>query len=323
MRRFLLLISTISTAIGIGVVSSALAALPPGVAGIVTPQQRAVVIGRDMQVTVNVELPDSCAGTSVELRLYQAPTDGSNVLQPATPPEFSRIAVNQSAAKGRFAVVLLLPTSLAGDPVRLWPGVSGSCLAAPLYDSGLGIDFAKVDATENPGNTSTIVVSGAALKLTSPTDPSHTTLGQFTGSITIMADGVACATAKLGGGATTDAAGNVRIHLGTAGQPTQCSTAGAAITFVRADGAILYEKRTVLPGVTQLLQNLAREAIVTGQTPTPAVTPTTTVAPGPPNTGDGGLSADPGSGEWLMAMGAAALLAALVSGGVFALRRQQ
>ncbi|HXU23091.1 MAG TPA: hypothetical protein VN697_03570 [Tepidiformaceae bacterium] len=309
-------------------VSSALAALPPGVAGTVTPQQRSAVIGRDKQVTVNVELPDSCAGTSVQLRLYQPPTDGSNALVPVTAPALAAVSISATASAGSFPVVVPLPAALAGDPVRVWPGVSGNCLAAPVYDSGAGIDLAKLDAAENPGTTSTIVVYGPALKSTSPTNPDKTTLGDFTGSLTVMANGVACTTANVGKGATTDASGNVRIHLGTAGQPAQCSTAGAAVTFVRADGATLYEKRTLLPGVTQQLQNLAPEAVPDGPGPTATITaaPTTTAVapapPAPPNTGSEGPSSTAGSRGWLIAVGGLAILAAAVCGAAAVRRRQ-
>src|SRR6185437_10069808 len=172
------------------------------VAGTVTPQQRSAVIGRDKQVTVNVELPDSCAGTSVQLRLYQPPTDGSHPL--------AAVSISATASAGSFPVVVPLPAALAGDPVRVWPGVSGNCLAAPVYDSGAGIDLAKLDPAENPGTTSTIVLYGPALKSTSPTNPDKTTLGDFTGSLTVRANGVACTTANVGKGATTDASGNVR-----------------------------------------------------------------------------------------------------------------
>ena len=264
-------------------------------------------------------------GRPVQLRLYQPPTGASNGLVAVTTPELAAISVSATASAGSFPVVLPLPAALTGDPVRVWPGVSGGCLAAPVYDSGPGIDLAKLDAAENPGKTSTIVVYGPALKSTSPTNPDKTTLGDFTGSITVKANGVACTTANVGKGSTTDASGNVRIHLGTAGQPTQCSTAGATLTFVRADGATLYETRTLLPGVTQQLQNLAPQAVPDGPGPTATMTavPTkTAVAPAPPNTGSQGPADTAGSQGWLIALGGLGILAAAVCGAAAVRRRQ-
>jgi len=292
------------------------------VPGTVTPQQRSYVIGRDRQMSVTVELPNNCAGTPVELRFYQPAADGSNGLVPVTEPALAAITATAKAATGSFSVVLPLPAALAGDPVRVLPGVSGGCLATPVYDSGLGVDLAKLDPVENPGNTSTIVVLGAALRWVSPTNPDKTTLGAFTGSITVMANGVACSSVKLGKAAVTDAAGNVRIHLGSAGQPIQCSIAGATVTFVRADGATLYEKRTLLPGVTQMIQNLAPEAPFDG--PTATATAAKTVAPIPPNTGSEGPSTGPGGSDsppWLLALGGLAVLLGVVGAGLMFRRR--
>lgn len=319
MRRYGLLVSTIlAAASAFAAATSALAALPPGVPGIVAPQGRTFVIGRDTEITVNVELPDSCAGSSVEMRLFQTPADGSNGLVPPTAPELAAITVVATAPKGGFSMIVPLPREITGDPARVLPTMVGKCLPAPVHDFGLGVDLAKVDAAENPGNTSTIVVYGPALKWIPPTNPEKVTFGEFTGSITVLANGVACTTADVGKGATTDASGNVRIHLGTAGQPPQCSTAGAALTFVRADGATLYETRTLMPGVTQQLQNLAREPIPDGPTPTPTTTvaPTSTaIAPAPPNTGGQGPASNSGSPvAWLAVAGGLGAVVVLAGG---------
>lgn len=53
--------------------------------------------------------------------------------------------------------------------------------------------------------------------------------------------------------------GNVGIHVGGPGQPKECSTPGAAVTFASPRGDELYESRTLVPGPISALRQPGAE----------------------------------------------------------------
>ncbi|MBI2767428.1 MAG: hypothetical protein HYX53_16155 [Chloroflexi bacterium] len=120
------------------------------------------------------------------------------------------------------------------------------------------------------------------------------------GSIEVLANGRLCTEASLVAPGTLDAEGNARIHIGGPAQPGECSLAGALITFINGSGQTLFEKRTLIPGVTQPLENLAPEAA-----------PNTGPVPGAPAAGSGSslAPAATGGGQRMAALGVAALAA--------------
>ncbi|MCL4230408.1 MAG: hypothetical protein KJ053_02405 [Dehalococcoidia bacterium] len=115
--------------------------------------------------------------------------------------------------------------------------------------------------------------------------PGVKTLGEVVRSLDVYANGQLCgrmALATPGHAATAD----VVFELGSAGQPTACSTEGATLTFIDANGSTLYEKLKLQKGVHIQLTNLAPEA------------PSTGASPGAPATGTGTDSnASTGAGD--------------------------
>lgn len=284
------------------------------------------VIGQDTAVTISATLPVQCAGTTATAEFYTRTNDDPTPIAPSRPvlQQESAAAV---AANGAVSIGIPLPSTLEGGPDILFAGISDpSCLDAIVLLPRF-IQIAVLDEAENPDGSATIVVPAAALHA-SPNNGLGTWAKQV-GSITVSANGVECTTVSLTEGPAIDAEGNARIHIGTPDQPAACHEPNAKLTFVKANGQTFFEKYTLLPGVTQLLQNFANEPPSTSGTPTPSPTTTPTptgpasstpVAPGPPDTGTGtGPSSTPA--PWLIALGALAIT--LSATGIALTRKRQ
>ena len=157
-----------------------------------------------------------------------------------------------SAAKGLVCEVRL-PANLPSGLKTLWPGVTGACLKSPVVSVAPGLLFGVRDPSENPGLSGTFVVPRASLFMGRSEQV-------VSGSLTAFADGVQCTVVSLVDSKGKDSDGNVRIHVGGPSQPSACARQGAVVTFRYPNGALLYEKRELVLGVTQPFENLAPEA---------------------------------------------------------------
>lgn len=255
------------------------ARLAPAAAQAPAPSIRASfpvsVVGRDAAMNVVGNLPASCAGREVEVGLFIRDRGDPKVITPFEPSNTARTNAAVSTA-GTFSVSFPLPRELPDGPTRVWPGVRGDCVDAPVVDDSLGVELAVLDPVRNPGRTSTVLLSSEALASVS-NGPDRTSLGAFLGSVEVRADGERCT------GVATDgvSAGSppLALRLGEAGQPAACSRAGARLTFFNSRGQRLFVEMELIPGVTRLLDNFAAAPPGTGD-PSPVG-----VAPNPPATG--------------------------------------
>lgn len=254
------------------------------------------VIGRDDGVTVEAQLPATCAGQGVAVGLYSR--NGPMVLGPA-----EGTASVEATATGQVSIraTVALPAELPASLLPAWPGVSASCLGdAPVVSTSYVL-FGLLDVAANGKDGATFVVPAAALA-----GPGGVPV---TASLAAVVDGVTCATARTVDAASRDAAGNVRIRVGGPAQPLPCGRGGAEVRFRQGDGRFLFERRTLVLGVTQPLANLAPEAPGTGSPPLP------------PNTGAAASANAPGGASLDSRLGLAGL--ASVTGAVlFVLARR-
>jgi hypothetical protein len=88
---------------------------------------------------------------------------------------------------------------------------------------------------------------------------------------------------NLAKGPAIDADGNARLHVGGVNQPPACSREGATVWFVDGHGRTLFEKRTLMVGVSQPLANMAPEP-PDRPTATPLIVGTSGVLPPGPVT---------------------------------------
>lgn len=255
------------------------------------------VVGRDVALSVGGNLAPACAGQNLDIGLFVRDRADPRVItpfgSPATTP--ASTAVNSD---GTFTASIPLPGELPDGPSRVWPGVQGDCLDAPVVDDSLGVELAILDSVRNPGSTSTIVLSSAALASIS-NGPDKVPLGAFLGSVDVRADGESCAsivTDSVNAGAAP-----LALRLGEAGQPAACSKPGAHLTFFNKRGQQLYVEMNLIPGATRLLDNFAAAPPGTGE-PSPVGD-----APDPPATGQ--LSGDGSSGSTPLGMAGAGLVA--------------
>lgn len=239
------------------------------------PQIRAnvpvAVVGESASLLVSGQAPAACVGQAVHVALFIR-----DRAQPSLVSAYSQGGQLPVAAvvgsDGAFSAVVPLPAALASGPTRVWPGFSGSCTAAPIVDESLGVELAVRDTAQNPGSTSTVLLSSAALSSVG-NRPDKVTLGAFTGSVTALADGLRCASIATDLAVARGAP--LKLRLGGPGQPPQCSSVGARLTFVNAQGQTLYVTMSLIPGVTRLLDNFAEEPPSAG----PAATGATPAVP--------------------------------------------
>lgn len=122
--------------------------------------------------------------------------------------------------------------------------------------------------------------------------------------LTAWAGDMACSTVDVAGGALTPA-GDAVVFVGLDGQPDACRVPGATVTFSAGrEDTPLVNTATLRPGIIQGMRPVY---------PAPSSgdpTPSTTVAPGPPDTGATGPRDPSGNPPFaLIAAAAAALLA--------------
>jgi hypothetical protein len=221
--------------------------------------KRLYIAGEDESVEIDATLPASCSpGSKVLVALFQV--EGDPAINVADPLFESAEAVVDPG--GRVHGSVKIPTSLPRSLRSLWPGVSGACLETPFVSSNPApLVFGIRDVVENPGNSSTFVVPRESLYRGNPKQVVHTTM-------TAYASGQKCATVDFDDDLAKDEEGNVRLHIGGPNQPSECSQAGATVTFDNSLKMPLVETRTVVPGVSQPIANLApRQAPGTGPVP--------------------------------------------------------
>jgi len=149
------------------------------------------VVGRDLALSVAGNLAPACAGQNLDAGLFVRDRADPKVITP-----FESLAATSAStvmnSDGTFAASIPLPRELPDGPTRVWPGVQSDCLDTPIVDDSLGVELAVLDRVRNPGSTSTILLSSAALASVS-NGPDKATLGAFLGSVDVRADGESCA----------------------------------------------------------------------------------------------------------------------------------
>ena len=231
------------------------------------PLTRLSAVGRDATVGVAITLPASCAGSDVTVALFQN-GGAARVNQPD--PLFEPVSARVNA-DGSVLGQVRLPAKLPSGLKTLWPGVTGACLKSPFVSFAPGLLFGVIDLLENPGTSATFVVPRASLFMGRSEQV-------VSGSLTAFADDVQCTVVSLEDSKAKDVDGNVRIHVGGLSQPSACSRQGAVVSFRYPNGALLFERRELVLGVTQPFENLAPEAV-------PATSGTANSTPQPPNVG--------------------------------------
>jgi hypothetical protein len=218
-----------------------------------------IVVGRDTGIVVAGRTPPACAGAMLTAGLFVR-----DRAQPSLVTAYpGALATSiRAGSDGSFTGSVPAPATLSSGPTRVWPGVSGGCLSTPIVDESLGVEVALLDPARNPGNTSTILLSPAALGSVS-NGPEKTTLGAFVGSVSVLANGQKCAEVSTDPGVTRG--GDVSLRLGESGQPASCAADGSSLTFLNARGETLYVTMTLMPETTRLLDNFAISPSSTGQ----------------------------------------------------------
>lgn len=264
------------------------------------------VVGRDVALSVVGNVAPACAGQSLDTGLFVRDRADPKVITPFESPAATpaSTAVNSD---GTFTASIPLPRELPDGPTRVWPGVQGDCLDAPIIDDSLGVELAILDPVRNPGSTSTILLSSAALASVS-NGPDKVPLGAFLGSVDVRADGESCASIVTD--SVSAGSAPLALRLGEADQPAVCSKPRAHLTFLNERGQQLFVEMDLIPGTTRLLDNFAAAPPGTG---TP---PQDNNAPAPPATGgqeaSGGSRGPAGWGTAAAGLiGLAALLGAL------------
>ena len=262
------------------------------------------VVGRDVALSVAGNLAPACAGQNVDTGLFVRDRANPRVITPFGSPAATPASTSVNT-DGTFTAAIPLPQELPDGPTRVWPGVQGDCLDASIVDDSLGVELAVLDPVRNPGNTSTILLSSAALASVS-NGPDKVRLGAFLGSVDVRADGESCASVVTDSMSAGSAP--LALRLGEAGQPAACSKPGAHLTFLNKRGQQLFVEMDLIPGATRLLDNFAAAPPGTGAPGHDA--------PAPPDTGQeeaaGGSREQTGwgpAGAGLIAL--AALLGAL------------
>jgi hypothetical protein len=236
------------------------------------------IVGQDSAVVFAGQLP-SCAGSEVTLAFYQrGPASRDNPVDGTVPALAVRVST-EGALQGAVPLPSTIPPKLA----TVYAGVSGNCLDGIVFAPNGPVLFGLRDEAGNKNDTGTIVIPASVLTRTANVVGGKS-LAEALGALTVFADGKQCTEVLLTSAASLDAEGNARIRVGGPAQPAECSREGALLTFKRADGQTLFEKRRFIPGVNQPLANVAPEAPAsTGGGATPAV----------PDTGTGASAALP------------------------------
>lgn len=239
----------------------------------VTVDKDIYVVGVDPGIRFAGQIA-ACAGQDLKVGFYsRGPASKENSLL-AVPPA----AVTRADSTGAFDLEVLLPTS-GIDPVTTWAGVSGACLDTPRFASET-IHIGVSDSAANPGGATSLFIASWVLADTG-TSPGGTTLAERIGSLTVFADGVECTRASLTSATVVDKRGNARIRVGGANQPAACARSGAMLTVFRDDNGLqLVELRSVVPGVTQPLANMAPFPAGAGGQVLPPMTGPTKDSPG-------------------------------------------
>lgn len=260
---------------------------------IAPPVSQVVVQGRDSSFRVDGTLPQECVGSKVTVGLYVR-GGGASVNQRSPETVAAETTVMPG---GSFTASVPAPRLAAPKPFVAWPGVEGGCLTRPVVSVAPGLRFAVPDQAENGTDSGTFVIPKDSLFLGRAEQAVKIVL-------TASINGVTCAVADVTDPTTKDKDGNVRIHIGGRKQPPACSRDGAAIRFSIQGDLLLYEKWTLVLGVTQPMENLAPEAA-----------PST--GPLPPAAGTG-IGSGGSAGAWAIR---ACLAATLLGAAVFLSRR--
>lgn len=268
------------------------------------------VVGKDLALSVAGNLAPACAGQSLDVGLFVRDHADPKVITPFGSPAAAPAStvVNSDAT---FTASIPLPRELPDGPTRVWPGVQGDCLDAPIVDDSLGVELAILDPVRNPGSTSTILLSSAALASVS-NGPDKVTLGAFLGSVEVRADGQRCASVVTD--SVSAGSAPLSLRIGEADQPAACSKPGAHLTFLNKRGQQLFVEMDLIPGTTRLLDNFAAAPPGTGAPGHDA--------PAPPDTGQEAAGGSREQTDWGPAGAGLIALAALLGALGFVARRR-
>lgn len=268
------------------------------------------IVGRDVALSVVGNVAPACAGQDLDAGLFVRDRADPKVITP-----FGSLAATSAStvvnSDGTFAASVPLPRELPDGPIRVWPGVQGDCLDAPVVDDSLGVELAVLDPVRNPGSTSTILLSSAALASVS-NGPDKVPLGAFLGSVDVRADGESCA--SIATESVSAGSAPLALRLGEAGQPAACSKPGAHLTFLNKRGQQLFVEMDLIPGTTRLLDNFAAAPPGTGEPGHDA--------PAPPDTGQEAAGGSREQTDWGPAGAGLIALAALLGAAGFVARRR-
>jgi hypothetical protein len=239
------------------------------------------VVGSDAKIPFDGRF-EACAGEEVSVGLFRK--------GPAAPenPLFDGVAAATVVVgqDGTFSGGLDLPPRLE-SPATSWLGALGSCLSRPVFAQG-AVLLGVLDPIGDPRGSSGIFIAGETLRSRVNVSGGQT-LAESIGSVSVFANGQLCAIVSLKAAELAMGSGDVIIRLGSEGQPGACRTAGALISFARADGRPLFETRELVPGVTQPLGNMAPAPPSTGNGPN--LTPFDPVGRGDEESGTGATQA--------------------------------
>lgn len=242
----------------------------------VRTDKQVYVAGVDRGIVFEGKLP-TCVNADVTLAAYRfGPARQMNERLGEPRPVQVRVGPD-----GQVVGSVLLDAAVV-KPATVWAAVSGECLDKPEFTDAT-IHLAVYDPVGNPSGSAAIFIPSWVLA-TSATIGEGKTLAESVGTLSVFADGVLCTKASLVSDSVVDGEGNGRIRVGGPSQAAQCGRPGALLTFSRGDGELLVERRTLIPGVTQPLANLAPAAPGTGSqldAPGPGS------VPGAPQTGTG------------------------------------
>jgi len=214
---------------------------------VVEAEKRVWVLGRDTSVVLTGRGFASCAGRSVQVGLFGPPGGmGQPVLDSR---EFTGAVPVTVDASGEFEARIALADSVALRGEFRALGVFGDCLPRPVFGEDLSFAFIESGAEAPVVLVVPETSLGARLSM-------GRTMRSEVGGLTVFADGQKCVSVDFGASEGTD----IRVPVGSSGQPEACSKEGTTLTLIDRNGNTLFVKPIVVVGATQIIRNLAPEA---------------------------------------------------------------
>ena len=212
----------------------------------VSTPKRLYVVGTDDLIEVQAQLPAGCEDTDAQVGLF---TKGGAARVNEVDSRFPLTAAKADQTAGVQATVRLSREDILA-PVTAWPGVLSPCLEQPVVSTGPGL---LIGIREGSSDAAAFLIPDSSLKMGRESQV-------VKGTLTAVVDGIECGRTDLEAADTHNPDGSVTLSVGGSDQPGECSKSGATVSFRYPDGSTLYEKRTLVPGVTQPFANLAPEA---------------------------------------------------------------